>query len=160
MFQDAGSAQRIRERAITEVITSHRDVCVWAGGAGREASSIACCRGRAAHARSALLGAPSQQRGGHGHHLARARPGPPTCCPCTRRCHARGAAQAAINTLLTHPNIVNTYAYDMRPVEQSDVPHTVLWKLHIIQVRCVAGGRLHTQQPLAAHVAPCWGLLA
>lgn len=45
--------------------------------------------------------------------------------------------QAAINTLLTHENIVNTYAYDLRPVDASGLPDDKMaahWKLYIIQV--------------------------
>ncbi|GFH12221.1 protein kinase domain-containing protein, partial [Haematococcus lacustris] len=48
---------------------------------------------------------------------------------------------AAINTLLTHENIVNTYAYDLRPVDSSlpDNKHAVHWKLYIIQEWCDSG---------------------
>jgi hypothetical protein len=41
-------------------------------------------------------------------------------------------AQAAINTLLTHDNIVNTYAHDLRPVGGAELPdekHAAHWKL-------------------------------
>jgi hypothetical protein len=39
--------------------------------------------------------------------------------------------QAAINTLLSHENIVNTYCYDLRPVDSNlpDHKHAAHWKL-------------------------------
>jgi hypothetical protein len=60
------------------------------------------------------------------------------------------APQAAINTLLTHDNIVNTYAYDVRaaggngavggPGSLPDDAHC--WKMYIVQVPSVWGGAL------------------
>lgn len=42
--------------------------------------------------------------------------------------------------MLSHDNIVNTYAYDLRNVKDAGLPDGALsahWKLYIIQVRSV-----------------------
>jgi len=59
-----------------------------------------------------------------------------------KRVRQRAITEAAINTLLTHANIVNTYAYDLRPVEATGLPDGKLaahWKLYIIQEFCDGG---------------------
>lgn len=59
-----------------------------------------------------------------------------------KRVRQRAITEAAINTLLTHTNIVNTYAYDLRPVEANGLPDHKLaahWKLYIIQEFCDSG---------------------
>jgi len=49
--------------------------------------------------------------------------------------------EAAINATLCHPNIVATYAHDMRPLNSQDSPTggCIDWQLYLIQEYCNAG---------------------
>eukprot|EP00798_Chlamydomonas_sp_ICE-L_P024943 gene24943-10597_t len=53
-----------------------------------------------------------------------------------RRVKQRALTEAAINQMLSHDNIVNTYAHDLRPVKDLElaIASQSHWKLYIIQV--------------------------
>ncbi len=76
-----------------------------------------------------------------------------------KRIRQRALTEAAINQMLSHDNIVNTYAYDLRNVTDSCLPDGMIsahWKLYIIQVRSTATSVASLRSSLACLADLVW----